>query len=143
MGKVFDVVLEEKEGEDQTHLVVKVLYKGVPIYVDTTVKKDEILEFINEWKNFVEIADGAISSVVVDKDGNTYTALVFLRVLKDTERFRVYEYLLDVFNKGVCVFDKSAGMFYIINEQLENLEDQDIEKAMDSATPIFVLHVYK
>jgi hypothetical protein len=143
MGKVFDVVLEEKEGEDQTHLVVKVLYKGVPIYVDTTVKKDEILEFINEWKNFVEIADGAISSVVVDKDGNTYTALVFLRVLKDTERFRVYEYLLDVFNKGVCVFDKSAGMFYIINEQLENLEDQDIEKAMDSATPVFVLHVYK
>jgi len=143
MGKVFDVVLEEKEGEDQTHLVVKVLYKGVPIYVDTTVKKDEILEFINEWKNFVEIADGAISSVVVDKDGNTYTALVFLRVLKDTERFRVYEYLLDVFNKGVCVFDKSTGMFYIINEQLENLEDQDIEKALSSATPIFVLHVYK
>jgi hypothetical protein len=143
MGKVFDVVLEEKEGEDQTHLVVKVLYKGIPIYVDTTVKKDEILEFINEWKNFVEIADGAISSVVVDKEGNTYTTLVFLRVLKDTERFRVYEYLLDVFNKGVCVFDKNTGMFYIINEQLENLEDQDIEKALSSATPIFVLHVYK
>jgi len=145
MEKQFEVVINEIEGEEPS-IVVKVLHKGVAIFVDVAPKTDETMQVIEQWRKFVETCDGALSTIVVDPQTNEpYATVLFLKILKDTAKYRIYEYRLNVYDSGWIVFDKEQGKFLLLLESPKDLSDEEISKIVNEqkVMEIFTLHVYK
>jgi len=141
MGK-FELVVEDVTDKLG---VVKILYNGIDIYSEIFEKDEEKKKLLEEWKKFVENSDGAIKTIVSDESGYTYTSIVFLKTLKDTDKYRYYKYSLNVAIEGYMVFDKENGQMILLTEDPSALEDQVIDQLIEQGKGMVipVLFVYK
>jgi len=141
MGK-FELIVEDVSDKLG---VVKILYNGIDIYSEIFEKDEEKTKLLEEWKKFLENSDGAIKTIVSDESGYTYTSIVFLKTLKDTDKYRYYKYSLNVAIEGYMVFDKENGQMILLTEDPSALEDQVIDQLLEQGKGMVipVLFVYK